>query len=260
MKNIPNFITLLNLFFGCCSIVTTLTAYPYFRVSDQDNNYLQITGMEDLYWGALFIFLAAAMDLLDGLAARVLDAESAMGEVLDSLADVVSFGVAPGMILYQMLWYGYVSHSDAFEQPSWALLPAFILACAGAWRLARFNTFKGELPKHYFLGLPIPAAGLFVAGLPLSLLFDYNTVGIYLSNIWVLYGIIFLLSYLMVSNIKFRKWNSGIKSLSSGWPIYVTMLAFIVALIFIPYSAVLVAMVVYLLLSLLVPYHQLDKA
>lgn len=259
MKHIPNLITLLNLFFGCCSIVSSLTAYPYFRVQDQDNQYLQITGMEDLYMGAIFIFLAALMDMLDGLAARILKAESPLGEMLDSLADIVSFGVAPGMILYQLLWYAYVSNSEAFEQPTWALLPAFFIACMGALRLAKFNTYKNALPKNYFIGLPIPAAGLIIASLPLSLLFEYNTIGYIFANRWILYTIIIIVGLLMVSKLKFRKWNSGISQLSLGWPIYVTVLSFLISLFIVPYSSLLISMVVYLILSLLIPYKGLDR-
>lgn len=259
MKHLPNFITLLNLLFGCCSIVSSLTAHPYFTTQDHDNQYLQITGMEDLYMGAIFIFLAAAMDMLDGLAARILNAESAIGEMLDSLADIVSFGVAPGVILYQMMWYAYISNSNAFEQPTWALLPAFFITLMGALRLAKFNTYKDALPKNYFIGLPIPAAGLFVAALPLILFFgEIDAVRVYLSNRWVLYGISIALGLLMVSKIKFRKWNSGIKSLSKGWPIYFSAIVFVVTIILLPYMSVFLTMLTYMILSIIVPYKGLD--
>lgn len=259
MKQIPNLITLLNLFFGCCSIVTTLTAYPYYIIGNQDNVYLQIFGMQDIYWGAIFILLAACMDALDGLVARVLKAESPLGAQLDSLADVISFGVAPAMILYQMLWYSYVTEPDALEKNWSVMLPAFIIPCLGAYRLAKFNTKKSVLPKNYFLGLPIPATGMFIASLPMLLLFETDFLGKYFANRWVLYGIIILFGFLMISNVKFRKWNSGIKNISAGWPIYFVALVFLVTIFIKPYAALFFTMLTYLLVSLFVPYKSLDE-
>src|SRR5687767_13708388 len=102
MKQIPNIFTLLNLFFGCMALVAILQ--PGLTTTlDQESGLELITVPENIYWGAVFIGIAAVIDFLDGFVARLLKASSALGAQLDSLADVVSFGVAPGMIVYQFL-------------------------------------------------------------------------------------------------------------------------------------------------------------
>ncbi len=84
-----------------------------------------------------------------------------MGKQLDSLADVVSFGVAPGLILYQMLRISFARETDGLDVSVAALLPAFLIPCAGAWRLARFNIDNTQ--QYSFKGIPIPAAGITIA-------------------------------------------------------------------------------------------------
>ena len=99
MKQIPNLFTLLNLIFGCLAIVSILQNGITIAV---DNNGAQLMAMPEKIWMAsLFIGLAAVVDFFDGFIARLFKASSEMGKQLDSLADVVSFGVAPGMIIYQ---------------------------------------------------------------------------------------------------------------------------------------------------------------
>ena len=99
-KQIPNLFTLLNLFFGCIAIVFALqTENINIYISDELTSSFNIP--EKLSYAALLLFAAAAVDFLDGFVARLFKADSLMGKQLDSLADVVSFGVAPGVILYQ---------------------------------------------------------------------------------------------------------------------------------------------------------------
>ena len=94
---------------------------------------------EKIWMASLFICLAALVDFLDGFVARLFKASSAMGKQLDSLADVVSFGAAPAMILYQFLRMSIAREEDGLNASVIWLVPAFLLACAGAWRLAKFN-------------------------------------------------------------------------------------------------------------------------
>src|SRR6266516_2758036 len=102
MKQVPNLFTLLNLFFGCLAIVFALqTESVIIYVNEDFGSSFNIP--ERLTWAAVFIGVAAVIDFLDGFVARVLHAKSALGKQLDSLADVVSFGVAPGAIIYQLL-------------------------------------------------------------------------------------------------------------------------------------------------------------
>ncbi|MBD0353446.1 MAG: CDP-alcohol phosphatidyltransferase family protein, partial [Flavisolibacter sp.] len=100
MKQIPNLFTLLNLIFGCIAIVFLLQTGEAIVQLDASGA-AQVFLPERIGWGALFIFAAAVVDFLDGFLARMLKASSEMGKQLDSLSDVVSFGVAPGIILYQ---------------------------------------------------------------------------------------------------------------------------------------------------------------
>ncbi|MCC7379401.1 MAG: CDP-alcohol phosphatidyltransferase family protein, partial [Chitinophagaceae bacterium] len=100
-RHIPNLFTLLNLIFGCLAIVATLQNGIVIQYNTDGT---QLIGIPEKIWMAsLFIGLAALVDFLDGFVARLFNASSAMGKQLDSLADVVSFGVAPAMILYQFL-------------------------------------------------------------------------------------------------------------------------------------------------------------
>jgi CDP-diacylglycerol--serine O-phosphatidyltransferase len=103
MKQIPNLFTLLNLIFGCIAIVFTLQNGIIMFTNEEGSQLLDIP--EKIWMASLFIGLAAAVDFFDGFIARLFKATSDMGKQLDSLADVVSFGVAPGMIIYQFLQF-----------------------------------------------------------------------------------------------------------------------------------------------------------
>src|SRR5688572_16529380 len=152
MKQIPNVFTLLNLFFGCIAIVFILQTGESLIMQDGGSWVAQFP--EKIWWGSVFIGIAAIIDFLDGFVARLFNATSAMGKQLDSLADVVSFGVAPAMILYQLLRISYIQEETGLDTSMMALAPAFIFPCAGAYRLARFNIDKSQ--QFGFRGVPIP--------------------------------------------------------------------------------------------------------
>ena len=107
MKHIPNLFTLLNLLFGCIAIVLILQTGQSIVVLNEEAGTYDPFFPEKMAYGAMFIFAAAGVDFLDGFMARMVKASSEMGKQLDSLSDVVSFGVAPGMIFYQLLRLGY---------------------------------------------------------------------------------------------------------------------------------------------------------
>src|SRR5688572_8906250 len=142
MKHIPNLFTLINLLFGCIAIIYILQNGIIIVSDDQGAQMLEIP--EKIWLGSLFIALAAVVDFLDGFVARLFNATSAMGKQLDSLADVVSFGVAPAMILYQLLRISYIQEETGLDTSMMAPAPAFIFPCAGAYRLARFNIDKSQ--------------------------------------------------------------------------------------------------------------------
>ena len=162
---IPNALTALNLILGIGAIVSTFNGA--------------------FYQAALFIVAAMISDGLDGRVARYLNASSEFGKELDSLCDLVSFGVAPAILAYAFLlkdlpgMTGYV-------------IAAFFATC-GALRLARFNVNTGVV-KGYFMGLPIPAAGCVVA--------TFIMLGIKPSG-WLFPIMVSICAYLMVSTIKY---------------------------------------------------------
>lgn len=248
MKHLPNLLTLCNLVSGCIAIVFILNAQPF--VSSLNDVEYWVMGTEQAYLGAMFILLAAVFDMLDGWAARWLQVFSPIGKDLDSLADIVSFGVAPAMILYKMLWTSYMAEPNALDVSMWMMIPAFIIVCAGAIRLARFNNTNNE-QKDYFIGMPIPAAGLFVAALPLINWFNPLDMGVYLQNKWAIYLLIAVLSWLMLSKIKFIKLIPSNFSMKKLW-VPLLLLVVGVAGWFVLHVAIIpVVFILYIILSLI---------
>ena len=198
MKQIPNIVTLLNLFSGCFAIVCIMQTGLTISVDANAENLVDIP--EKIYLASFFICLSAIIDFLDGYIARLLHAPSEMGKQLDSLADLVSFGVAPGLIVYQFLRLSFAQQPDGLDINTIWLLPAFVIPCAGAYRLARFNIDPNQ--SHGFKGVPIPAVGLLIASFPLIYWYS-NDVRItnLLINKWFWYAVIFGISYLLVSTL-----------------------------------------------------------
>ncbi len=204
MKQVPNLFTLLNLILGCCAIVFLLQ--NGISIVETDPSPESPIGQklelmpEAIYMAPLFIALAAVVDFLDGFVARALKASSEMGKQLDSLADVVSFGVAPAMIVYQFLRLSFAKSEDGLDTSFLWMTPAFVLAGAAAYRLAKFNLDTRQ--THCFRGTPVPSVGLMVAAFPL-IYWTSNNTGVLnlLTNQWFWYGLVALLSWLMVSDI-----------------------------------------------------------
>lgn len=249
MKQIPNIFTLLNLFFGCMSIVAVLQ--PGLTTTIDEQTGIQVVVVpENWYWASVFIGIAAIIDFLDGFVARLLKASSALGAQLDSLADVVSFGVAPGMIVYQFLRWSWAQHEDGLDVSTLWLIPAFIIPCAGAYRLGRFNIDTGQ--SYGFKGVPIPAAGIVIASFPLIYWYGNQAWAIkLLSNEWFWYAVIATISYLMISTLpmlalKFK--NISVKKLLPF--ILIAVIALIAAFI-VKWIAVPVAFVAYVIISLI---------
>lgn len=195
-QHIPNTLTGFNLISGLLAVTLILQG--------------------EMVLASLFIFIAALFDFLDGTAARLLDARSELGKQLDSLADLVSFGVAPGLIMFQLLSVGCEGSCNILEQyhitPYFALL---IPVCA-AFRLAKFNIDLRQ--EDHFIGLPVPANAIFFASIPLILFYlsdQFSLVPLvfftdFFSNSRVLAVLTVLFSYLMVSDfhlfsMKFKK-------------------------------------------------------
>jgi len=247
MKQIPNVFTLLNLFFGCTAIVYTMQNGITVLYNADGSQFIDIP--EKIWMASLFIALAAVVDFLDGFVARLFKATSALGAQLDSLADVVSFGVAPGMILYQFLRMSFVKEQNALDISIVWLMPAFILSCAAAFRLAKFNTDSTQ--QYGFKGVPTPSVGLLVASFPLIYWYSgYPAVAQLLLSKWVLYGIIVLLSWLMISNLPIMALKFKDFGLKNNIPKLVLLVIAVVAGVLLKWIAVPVVFIAYIVLSL----------
>ncbi|MEO8822556.1 MAG: CDP-alcohol phosphatidyltransferase family protein [Ginsengibacter sp.] len=248
MKQIPNIFTLLNLFAGCLAIVFALqTNSVIFYLNDQYVSSFNIP--EKLSWAAICIIIAAVIDFLDGFVARLLKANSEMGKQLDSLSDVVSFGVAPAVILYQLLRFSFAREENGLAISILYLVPAFILAGAAAYRLARFNLDTNQ--QYSFKGVPVPAMGLLVASFPLILHFNFiPSVNTILINKWFLYISIIILSYLMVSNHRMMALKFSDYTFRNNLPKIILLIVAIIAALFLQWIAVPVVFIFYILLSL----------
>jgi CDP-diacylglycerol--serine O-phosphatidyltransferase len=247
-RQIPNFFTLLNLFFGCMAVVFALqTSAVVIYVNEEFNSSFNIP--EKLTWAAICIIIAAVIDFLDGFVARLMKATSNLGKQLDSLSDVVSFGVAPGVIIYQLLRFSFAREENGLNISILWLVPAFILSCAAAYRLAKFNLDESQ--AFYFKGVPVPAVGLLVASFPLILHFNtINSINNLLINKWLLYSIIILLSYLMVSNIRMMSLKFPDFSFKNNGPKITVLVIALITAVFLQWVAVPVVFIFYILLSL----------
>ena len=214
IKNIPNLFTSLNLLSGAIAIL------------------LSFEGRNNLSLAAYFIYVAAVFDFLDGFAARILKATSKIGKELDSLADLISFGMAPSMILYQLIKHNLQIKQFSFSLETYKILMVFsalLIVIFSALRLAKFNNDTRQTEN--FLGLATPATAMLIASIPL--IAEFNPNGLILfpaisKNIYFFLGLLFLeafvvkpaflipmtllLSFLMTSempmfSIKFKSYN-----------------------------------------------------
>jgi len=182
-KHIPNFITTLNLFSGCAGIIIALT----YRID----------------YAAYFIALSAFFDFLDGMAARILHVKSDIGKELDSLADVVSFGVLPGILIYQLMAASPNTPASLSYISIFSLI-ALIIPVLSAVRLAKFNLDTRQTTS--FIGLPVPANALFLGSLPLiKMQAGFNDslswLTVFTDNYYILAVIAIGMSLMLVSEI-----------------------------------------------------------
>lgn len=215
-KHIPNFITTLNLFSGCFAI------YYGFQA-----NYEMVMA---------FILIAAVFDFMDGLAARILKAYSAMGKELDSLADVVSFGVAPGVLVFSLI--------NESVLPDWMAFVGFIVPVFSALRLAKFNIDARQTSS--FIGMPTPANALFWAGMGYSFsdfLIDNGLLTIVLAIVFCL----FLVSEVPMFSLKFKN-----LSLKNNWVQYLFLAGCVALIVYFQTKALALIIAWYLVLSAII--------
>jgi CDP-diacylglycerol--serine O-phosphatidyltransferase len=251
-KKIPNLLTFGNL---CCGFLAVLACLG-----------------GDLVMAGWLVFIAAVFDLFDGMAAKLLKAGSALGAQLDSLSDIVSFGLVPGLIAYMLLvkthspWleWGYI-----YDVPVFAFVP-FLIPAAGAYRLARYNTTAVE--NTNFSGLPIPAAAMYFASIPLMLV--YNDVFVMGSDIYKLSGFVLssmplfllvsvlLISWLMVSNISLFSLKLTSFKEPGGKMIILFLVISVVLFAFLLWLAVPVIILLYIVFSYFIksPNNEIQSA
>jgi CDP-diacylglycerol--serine O-phosphatidyltransferase len=248
MKQIPNLFTLLNLVFGCLAIIFILQTGEAIVYIEREG-FISQNLPEKITWGAVCIFGAAIVDFLDGFVARLFKATSAMGKQLDSLADMVSFGVAPGMIMYQLLRISFAKEEGGLDVSITMLLPALLIPCAAAWRLAKFNIDEGQ--QYSFKGVPTPAIGLTISSLPLIIFYQQLNLQELLLNQWLLYAIILLVSFLMISNLSMLGLKFKDFSVKNNLPKYLLAGIAVLSAVLLKWVAVPVVLLAYVLVSLL---------
>ncbi len=196
---LPNLLTTGNMFFGFVAIVLSI--------------------QQNFTHAAYAIVGAAIFDLLDGRVARLTHSTSQFGAEYDSLCDLVSFGVAPGILLY--LWA-----LQPFGRIGW--LASFLFACCGALRLARFNVQANVIEKNYFQGLPIPMA----AGIVASSVLAFTELDLEASRSYYLLGMTILLAFVMVSNFRYRSFKDiDLKGRKPFWYLVIGVaLLFVIAM------------------------------
>ena len=223
-KHIPNALTSFNLLFGCLSIIASLV-----------NN--------DLALAAYFIGAAAILDFFDGFVARALHVGSEMGKQLDSLADCVSFGVAPGFIFYKI-----TNIPIDFNQINVLAYIPFLIPIFSAIRLAKFNIDTRQTDS--FIGVPTPANSLFIAAIPFVIM--QNTFGLasVFQNQWFLIIFPFVSAYLLVAEIPLF----ALKFKSFAWQHnqlrYLFLLCCLISLFAFGYLGINISIILYILFSI----------
>lgn len=231
-RPIPNVITLCNLLSGCVAI---------FMAFHQEETFW---GLPGLWWTWIAIGAAAVFDFCDGASARLLDAYSPLGKELDSLSDLVSFGVAPGMMILNLM----------AANAQYPLLAAFalLIPALGAFRLARFNV--DDTQTTTFVGLPIPANAIFWIGLAGWIgHFGYPSTG-------VMIALTVLISWLMVSNIRMFSLKFHNFDWRENFRRYVLIFAAVAFLVLRGVEGLMWTIVLYILISLLGRKEEVEEA
>jgi len=233
---VPNTLTTLNLISGLVSLTLIL-----------HNNFTM---------AAVFIFIAAIFDFLDGMTARLLKAYSELGKQLDSLADMVSFGVVPGILVFQILFINCAGSGNILERLHITPYFALLIPVCSAMRLAKFNIDLRQ--ENNFIGLPTPANALFFASIPLIegmqpgflTLIRLDFLAEFLYNTRVLTILTVFFSYLLISD--FRIFSMKFKSINwKGNQVrYLFLIISLILIVLFSLSAIPLIIFTYLLLSL----------
>jgi len=224
-KHFPNAITCANLFSGCVGIVLAFKG--------------------ELVAAAYAIFLSAIFDFFDGLASRVLKSFSGIGKDLDSLADVVSFGVLPAVIMYQLFLQGH--QIDGVS--TYLNFIAFLIPVFSALRLAKFNTDTRQAEN--FIGLPTPANAILIASFPIIISHNNEYYTPYLLNPYILTVFTIVMCTMLVLEVPMMSLKFKSSDFNENIYRYLLLLFSAILILFFKFAAVPVVILIYILLSII---------
>ncbi len=232
IKQIPNFISGLNLLLGCIGITFVFSG--------------------NLHLASISILICALLDFFDGFTAKLLNAQSHFGKELDSLADIISFGVLPASIIFFFMSESFCR--ECHGSLEWLIYSAYLIACFSAVRLAKFNA--GSNLKDYFSGLPTPANAILISSMPLiieygvknHLLFSY--VYYLANNFNALMAFTIISSAMLVIPLKMLSLKFESFKLKTNRLRYLLILFAVFALLIYGVMAIPLIMIFYILLSI----------
>jgi len=223
--HLPNAITCANLFSGCVGIVLAFKG--------------------ELVAAAYAIFLSAIFDFFDGLASRVLKAFSGIGKDLDSLADIVSFGVLPAVIMYQL----FLEAHQIDQVSTWLNFAAFLIPVFSALRLAKFNIDTRQAEN--FIGLPTPANAILIASFPIIISHHNPYYTPYLVNPYVLLCFTIIMCSLLVVQVPMMSLKFKNSDFNENIYRYLLLLFSAILILFFKFAAVPAVILIYITLSII---------
>jgi CDP-diacylglycerol---serine O-phosphatidyltransferase len=237
-QHIPNIITLLNLLCGCIAVIFAVNS--------------------NFVYAAFFVFLGIFFDFFDGFFARKLNVQSELGLQLDSLADMVTSGLVPGIVMFKLL---SLTVSIPEIDNDWgvnslefniSLLPliGLLITLASAYRLAKFNIDEDQ--QSYFKGLPTPANALLILSLPLIMEFqESDAMNAIILNKWFLIGLTLFSCYILNSSIKLFALKFKDYSFKANATRYIFIILSLVILIIFQFAAIPLVILLYISMSVL---------
>lgn len=239
---LPNLLTLFNVLCGSIAVV--------------------FASVNRLEYAAIFVFAGIFFDYFDGLVARWLDVKSELGIQLDSLADMITCGLVPGVVMFQLLsmsqtggWNlgpgsGWMEETNSGLFQSWLPLLGFLIPMASAYRLARFNIDEDQ--QTSFIGLPTPANALLILSFPLILLYQGNdALNTVILNPWTLIITTILSALLLNAPIRLFALKFGSWSFRDNALRYIFVLVSLVLIATLKFMAIPIIIAFYILSSLI---------
>ena len=222
---IPNAFTLLNLFFGCVAVVLGLSG--------------------NLEYLLLFVVLGLICDFLDGFFARLLKVNSTLGVQLDSLSDLVSFGMTSSVVMFLLIQKSELVLDNTSNFISYLPYFGFLITIASSYRLAKFNISSDQ---SSFIGLPTPANAILIVFIPF--LFEQFNKTYYLENTYFLISIVIVSSYLLICNMKMFSFKLKNLKFNDNRLVFIFVSISILLFIFFKIAAFPLIIILYLLFNL----------